>query len=116
MRTRDLTQRETAVYAGVSMATVSDILHKGHLPKLDTLFRLADSFETPREQLLRLAANMRQESGDGDAATDLLAQELLDEFRKLPDEWKEEAVNQVALLARLASQPPARLVGDEGEG
>jgi transcriptional regulator with XRE-family HTH domain len=115
MRIRDLTQREASVSAGVSMATVSDILRKGHLPKMDTLFRLADSFDTPREHLLRLAADMRPEGADGDIGADPLTEELLEAFRRLPDGWKEEAVNQVAWLARLANQPPARVIGGEGE-
>ena len=52
---RGLTQNVVAVYAGVGQATISDILNKGHVPKVETLFRLADYFETPRDAVLRLA-------------------------------------------------------------
>ena len=53
-----LTQQKVSVYAGVSGATLSDMLNRGHIPKMELLFRLADYFETPREQVLRLAARM----------------------------------------------------------
>ena len=39
--------------------------------------------------------------------------ELLEEFRNVPDEWKEEAVRQIELIRRLSTQPPARFIGEE---
>lgn len=113
---RELNQVKAAAAVGVGVGTISDILRRGHIPKLDTLFRLADQFDTPRERLLRLAADLSplsdrlaQEQDDT-----YLIDELLTEFRSVPDEWKSVAVDQVALLARLARRPPARYVGEDG--
>ena len=58
LRRRGLTQNAAAVYAGVGQATLSDMLNKGHIPKVETLFRLADYFEIPREQVLRMAGHL----------------------------------------------------------
>jgi transcriptional regulator with XRE-family HTH domain len=106
---------KAAAAAGVGVGTVSDIIRRGHIPKLDTLFRLADRFDTPREQLLRLAADLPPLSdrlAEEEDDTYLLG-ELLAEFRRVPDEWKPVAVEQVALFARLARRPPARFVGED---
>lgn len=117
---RQLTQAQMAVYAGVGQATISAILHRGHIPKVETLFRLADCLQTPRDQILRLAGHLpgaSQPATPVRAATGALAdpmvQALLDEFRKVPPAWQEEAIAQVALFARLANRPPARFVGEE---
>lgn len=109
-----LTQNEAAVYAGVASATLSEILNKGHVPKVETLFRLADYFHTPRVEVLRVAGHLPPE-GDptGDLADEPLIRELLDEFRQVPDEWKAVAVEQIAQFRRLAELRPVRMVGDE---
>jgi transcriptional regulator with XRE-family HTH domain len=113
MRRRDLTQNATAVHTGVGVATISDILNKGHVPKVETLFRLADYFDTPHAEVLRLAGHLpAEEAGDDD---DALVQELIDEFRKVPDEWKEVAIQQVAQFRKLAELRPVRIIGDEEE-
>ena len=121
LQNHKLTLNKAAVYAGVGPATLSDILNKEHVPKVATLFRLADYFGTPREQVLRLAGHLPPvppgietpvEAGEGDEA---LIQELLAEFRRVPDEWKPVAVAQVAQFRRLAELRPARLIGEEPE-
>ena len=120
---RELTQNAAAVYAGVGQATLSDMLNKGHVPKVETLFRLADYFDTPREQVLRLAGHLppagsRSASDSVDDATDEdeeLIRALLEEFRRVPDEWKVIAVEQVAQFRRLAELRPVRMVGEEGD-
>ena len=112
---RGLTQQAAAVHAGVSVATVSDMLRKGHVPRMETLFRLADYLETPREEVLRLAAQIplsEEEAAEGEP----LVQELVEEFRKLPEEWQEVVLDQVMTYARLVSLPRSRIVGEkEGE-
>ena len=117
-----LTQNEAAVYAGVASATLSEILNKGHVPKVETLFRLADYFETPRVEVLRVAGHLPPA---GDAGTDVadepLIRELVEEFRQVPDEWKPVAIEQIAQFRRLAELRPVRMVGEEpateaGEG
>ena len=42
--------------------------------------------------------------------------ELVEEFRKVPDEWKEEALRQVTLARRMSTRPGARFVGEGVEG
>jgi hypothetical protein len=44
-----------------------------------------------------------------------LIEALLQEFRRVPDEWKEVAVEQVAQFRRLAELRPVRVVGEEEE-
>ena len=110
---RGLTQAAASVHAGVSPATISQMLTQDHIPRIETLFRLADYFDTPREQILRIAARMPL--GDEPPPEDdaYLIDELLEEFRQVPDEWKEEALRQIALIRRLSTQPPARFIGEE---
>ena len=113
IQAHELTQQATAVYAGVSGATLSDILNKGHLPRLEILFRLADYFDTPREYVVRLAARMPIEDSRPIDQEDYLVQELLDAFRRVPDDWKPEALAQVQMFVRLANRPSVRFVGDD---
>ena len=119
LRKRGLTQNETAVYAGVGQATISDVLNKGHVPKVETLFRLADFLETPRERVLRLAGHLppaQLEAGQAGGVEEedgVLVRQLLDEFRQVPDEWKPVAVEQVATFRRLAELRPVRVIGEE---
>lgn len=116
LEARDLTQQAAAVYAGVSPATLSEIINRGHIPKIEILFRLADYFQTPREKLLRLAARMPIPGSEPVHEDDeYLIPELLEEFRKLPYEWKIEALNQVQTLIRLSNLPPMRIIGAEEE-
>jgi transcriptional regulator with XRE-family HTH domain len=118
LKERGLTQAQVAVYARVGQATISDILRKGHVPKVDTLFRLADYFHVSREQVLRLAGHLppipdagaEAEAGEYD---DPLVQALVEEFRRVPDEWKELVVEQVAQYRRMAELRPVRIIGDE---
>ena len=109
-----LTQNEAAVYAGVASATLSEILNKGHVPKVETLFRLADYFETPRVEVLRVAGHLPPTGDAGaDVADEPLIRELVEEFRQVPDEWKPVAIEQVAQFRRLAELRPVRMVGEE---
>jgi transcriptional regulator with XRE-family HTH domain len=119
LNTRGFTQQAAADHAGVSIATINDILRKDHIPKIDTLFRLADRFDTSRETILRLAAGLsvepHVESGPSspDSADQALLGELQAEFHKIPDAWKPEVIQLVATFARLANRPPARFVGED---
>ena len=106
LQERQLTQQQAAVYAGVSGAILNEILNKDHLPKLEILFRLADYFDTPREYIVRLAARMPTNDDDPADQDTYLVEELLEEFRKLPDHWKPEAINQLRLFVRLSTHPP----------
>jgi transcriptional regulator with XRE-family HTH domain len=110
-----LSQNAAATRAGVAAATVSDILNQKHVPRVETLFRLADLFQAPREDVLRLAAGMPLEEGVA-VGQGYLVDELLAEFRRVPEGWKEVAIAHVRTLARLASQPEYRLIGEDGPG
>ena len=113
IQTEGLTQQAVSVHAGVSPATVSQILNQDHIPRIEILFRLADYFHTPREQILRLAARMPIGDQPPPDADHYLIDELVDEFRQVPDQWKEEALHQIQLIRRLTTQPPARFIGEE---
>jgi transcriptional regulator with XRE-family HTH domain len=119
MQRHELTVSATAVYAGVGMATISDIINKGHVPKVETLFRLADYFQTSREEMLRLAGHLPRATGRQEEALfredEALIRELIAEFRQVPDEWKEVAIQQVAQFRKLAELRPVRVIGDEDE-
>ena len=113
---RNLTGRAVAAGAGVGMATISDILHKDHVPRIDTLMRLADYFGAPRQLVLRIAAGLPSEApAAGAEDPDALIDELLHAFRQIPDEWKQQALADVELYARLASPETVRIIGEEKE-
>ena len=57
---RQLTQGQLAVYSGVGQATISDMINKGHVPRVETLFRLADYLGTSRNNILRLAGYLEE--------------------------------------------------------
>jgi transcriptional regulator with XRE-family HTH domain len=116
IQAHDLTQQKVSVYAGVSGATLSDILNRGHIPKMELLFRLADYFETPREQVLRLAARMPIEGSEPADEDEYLIQDLLEAFRQVPDDRKALVLQQVQLAVRLATLPPVRMIGEGEEG
>lgn len=61
IKQRGLTLNATAVYSGVSAATLSDMMNKDHVPKVELLFKLADYFETPRNRVLELAGYLESE-------------------------------------------------------
>ena len=56
-----MTLNATAVYSGVSSATLSDMMNKDHVPKVEILFKLADYFNTPRNRVLELAGYLQPE-------------------------------------------------------
>jgi len=58
---RGLTLNATAVYSGVSAATLSEMINKGHIPRVELLFKLADYFDTPRNDVLMLAGYLESE-------------------------------------------------------
>jgi hypothetical protein len=100
---------------------MSDILNRDHVPKVETLFRLADSFETSRVAVLYLAGHLDLGAAAEESASlakeDPLVRELVEEFRKVPDEWKEVVVEHVSHMARMASRPAVHIIGgEEAEG
>jgi len=115
LRARGLTQAAASTHAGVSPATMSQILAQDHIPTMEILFRLADYFGTPRENVLRIAARIPLPGDEPADEDEAIIMELLEEFRQIPDEWKETAINQVAELRRAAERPSARIIGEELE-
>jgi len=95
------TQSQLARYAHMGGATVSDILRKGHVPKAETLFRLADALGTSRLAALRAAGYLPLEE-DFAEDDDPRIGVLLAAYAQVPDEWKSMALAQVRLLVELA--------------
>ena len=120
MGERSLNLKTVAAGTGISIGTISDIVRKEHVPKTSTLLRLADYFTPPREQVLSLAAGVPYPQAGAAALPpgsedDFLIQQLVAEFRRIPDEWKADALAQLRFLAELAQRPRMRIIGDEGE-
>ena len=117
MQRRSLSLMRTALLTRVGAGTLSSILHEGHIPKLVTLFRLADFFHTPRLDVVRMAAGEElEETGLAGREDEALVRKLVREFERLPDEWKLEAVAQVEMMNRLndlSARSGVRLIGDE---
>jgi len=119
MQRRSLSLLRTALLTRVGAGTLSSILHEGHIPKLVTLFRLADFFQTPRLDVVRMAAGEElEETAVEGREEEALVRKLLREFERLPAEWKLEDVAQVEMMNRLndlSAQSQARLIGEEAE-
>ena len=114
-------QIQTAVHTGVAMGTLSEILQKDHIPRIETLFRLADHFGTDRIERLFIVGHLqtadqlpRGQHAQPDKR-DYLLDELVAEFQKVPDEWKQEVIAQTRMFVRLANRPPFRVIGDDTE-
>lgn len=95
---RGLTLNAAAVYAGVGAATISDIINKGHIPRVDTLFRLADYFDVPRPDVLRIAGVLEDVSPDDDPDIRRTVLEITRIWQRLKDTDPEAA----ARLMRIA--------------
>ena len=120
LKQRHVTAHAVVVGAGVGAATISDILRMGHIPRIDTLIRLADYFDTPREAVLSIAAGRPLKPLAGRPAPsaqddDYLIDELLEAFRQVPDEWKQDALAEIEMWARLASRRGIHIIGEEDE-
>jgi transcriptional regulator with XRE-family HTH domain len=119
MERRSLSLLRTALLTRVGAGTLSSILHEGHIPKLVTLFRLADFFDTPRLDVVRMAAGEELEETEvAGREDDALVRKLVREFQRLPAEWKQEAVAQVEMMNRLnelSARSQGRLIGEEAE-
>lgn len=112
LKERHVKAYAAAASAGIGVATMSDILTKGHIPRIDTLNRLADHFDVPRENVLRIAAGLPEPAPEND---DYLIDELTEAFRHLPDDWKEDALAEVKSRVRLASRQRPHIIGAEDE-
>jgi len=125
LKQRDINAYTVAVKTGLGAATLSHILNDGHIPRIDTLIRLADYFDTPREAVLRIAAGLSfkplagRPIGGADRASpqddDYLIDELNEAFRQIPDEWKQDALAEVKSWVRLAKRPTVHILGAEDE-
>jgi hypothetical protein len=75
--------------------------------------QLSDTATSPADIAARMPTGEGQPPEEQD---DYLIEELVEEFRQIPDEWKEEAVRQVAMLRRLSERPLAPTARGEGDG
>ncbi len=125
LKERRVTAHSVAVGAGVGAATISGILNTGRIPQINTLLCLADYFDTPRTAVLRLAADLPFEPLTGRwigraspppvRDEDYLLGELLEAFRQVPDEWKEDVIAEVGMWARMTSRQGIHIIGAEGQ-
>jgi transcriptional regulator with XRE-family HTH domain len=120
LQKRGLTQIQLAESTGVAAATVHGILRKGHIPRIDTLFRIGDYLGVDRVEMMILAGHLRRADqlprgelhhaplppAEQRPQQDTLTWQLLQEFRRIPDEWKPEAIAQLRLFQRLAKHLP----------
>ena len=101
---RGLTLNATAVYSGVSSATLSEMINKGHIPRVELLFKLADYFDTPRNDILRMAGYLEPESDDGvDPHLQRIADNLIQIWREVRT-LDEEAAERLADIAVLQGE------------
>jgi transcriptional regulator with XRE-family HTH domain len=108
MQDREWGVRETARQAGLSHPTVSDILNLGIQPSYDTCMALARAFNTPPEEILRLAGLLPKAPEE----TPTLRQ-LIWEFLQLDDADQAQILKQVkalnAVKARSVRRSPPNL-------
>jgi transcriptional regulator with XRE-family HTH domain len=116
LEARNLSQNLLAARSGVGLATINDVLNKEHIPRAETLFRLAESLDTSRVDILYISGHLttadrlpRPDYGDEENLT----WQLVEEFRRVPDPWKRDAIDQIRWIARLAKRPAFRVVGEE---
>ncbi len=120
---RHLSLRQAETETGVGKITLSQILTKGHVPRVQILFRLADYFEVPHLEILIAAGVVTPadrlpgapQPGEAPVDENLLEWRLIDEFRRLPPEWQEGAVEQIQWMRRLAEVEKLRKAGDDAE-
>ena len=118
MKERGLNQTALSERAGVAAGNLNDILTKGHMPKVETLFRLAGALDTSRLDILLIAGHLRRADMFPGAPTappaheaeSNMAWQLLDEFRRIPPDLRPAALQS---LSRLAKVPRYHLIGAE---
>ena len=108
----NLNRMTAAAQIGIGVGTINQIIRRGHIPKIETLFRFAGFFGTPRDRILRIAADLPPNPSDPDPQADYLIQELSAEFRRIPDQYKPDVLQQVQLIARLSTLPTHRFIAD----
>lgn len=64
------------------------------------------------DNLPLVSAAPRQDYGEISQANPSVEEQLLNEFRQLPEEWQEAAINEIEQLQRY-SQMRVRIIGDE---
>ena len=108
MDSRALSQTQLSARASVSQSIISEVLNKDHIPRVETLFHLADALAVSRERVLRPAGHLPD--GAEEPPRDRYVEALLSEFRQVPEEWKPIVVEQVAQYRRLAEHCPQIIV------
>ena len=121
MKERGFNQTALSRRAGVAAGTLNDILRKGHIPKVETLTRLAAALDASPVEVLFISGHLR--SGDTlpgtpttppdhDAEANLEWQ-LIEEFRRIPRDSEPDALAEFRTIVRTLKRPRIHLIGDE---
>lgn len=121
MKERSLNQTALSKRAGVAAGTLNDILRKGHIPKVETLTRLATALDASPVEALLVSGHLR--SGDqllGDQTAQPgreteanLEWRLIQEVRRVLPEDRPGALAEFRTIVRTLKRPRYRLVGGE---
>ena len=121
MKERGLNQTALTARAGIAAGTVNDILRKGHIPKIETLFRLADALEVSHIDIMLVTGHLRRGDTlpgvptappDHDAESNM-EWRLIEEFRRIPRDLRPDALAAFQTIARLVKRPRFNLIGEE---
>ena len=121
LRERHVTAETVAADARVGEATISGILHKGHSPKIETLFRLADYFGTSHLDILFISGHLQWGDqlpgapmpGQPHSDESNMEWQLIQEFRRVPAELRPDALAAVHMFTRAAKRPAYRIIGED---
>ena len=113
IKERGLSQGALSARAGVGAGTLNAILTKGHVPKVETLFRLADALDTSHLDILLITGHLRRGDelpGARTAPPDYEAERnmewrLVEEFRRIPSELQPDALASIRTIARAEKRP-----------
>jgi len=123
MKERGLSQAALSARAGVGAGTLNEILTRGQLPKVETLFCLADALDTSHLDILLITGHLRRgdelpgartEPPDHEAERNM-EWRLVEEFRRIPRELQPDALATIQIFARAEKRPRYRVIGGDVE-
>ena len=121
MKEHGLNQAALSARAGVAAGTLNEILLRAHMPKVETLFRLADALDTSHLDMLLITGHLRRGDelpGARTAPPDHEAESnmewrLVEEFRRIPRELQPDALAAIRTISRAEKRLRYRVIGDD---